>query len=145
MSDENRQPIQLVVPRDGEDTLSHQEQAESCMTCRWKKCSMAAWRAKTIGSHRPHWLMPGPARQIYGLQPAKSPELGDYEYNYCRAVGEEQAEAAVAAARLDYHASFAAACIFVGKEISTIRISSTLSRSALLEGTNPNRARRSPW
>lgn len=56
---------------------------------------------KTLRISSSYWYMPGPPRQIYGLQPVYSRERGDYEYNYGRNPDEEQAETAVAEAQLD--------------------------------------------
>ena len=47
---------------------------------------------KTLRISSSYWYIPGPARQIYGLQPVSSKERGDYEYNYGRSPDEEQAK-----------------------------------------------------
>ena len=92
---------------------------------------------KTLRISSSYWYMPGPPRQIYGLQPVYSRERGDYEYNFVRSPDEEQAETAVAEARLDYHA-LSAICIFVGKVISyNENLGYTVEVVRLLKGSTP--------
>ena len=93
--------------------------------------------AKTIRVFSGFFLMPGPARQIYGLQSGGERDGDIYEYNYNQAIGDEQAETAVAAARLDYH-TLAARAIFVGKGIARDEDSQpNIEVVRVLEGTHP--------
>ncbi len=101
--DQNFEPIQLVVLATAK-RVETSEQRRIMYDVEVEKVLYGGPVGKTLRISSSYWYMPGPPRQIYGLQPVYSRERGDYEYNYGRSPDEEQAEAAVAEARLDYHA-----------------------------------------
>ena len=134
--DQNSDPIQLVVLATAR-RVETPEQRRIIYDLEVEKVLYGGPVGKTLRISSSYWYMPGPPRQIYGLQPVYSKERGDYEYNYGRSPDEEQAEAAVAEARLDYHA-LSAVCIFVGKVVAYDRNSGyTVEVVRLLKGSTP--------
>ena len=102
--DQNLEPIQLVVLATAK-RVETPGQRRIMYDLDVEKALYGGPVGKTLRISSSYFYMPGPPRQIYGLQPVYSKERGDYEYNYGRDPDEDQAEAAVAEARLDYHAS----------------------------------------
>jgi WD40 repeat protein len=85
------------------------------------------------------FYIPGPERKIFALVPEAYGGAADYEAKYAVDVKEENAQMALSAARLDYHA-LAADSIFVGKETALDEnddIKHTIKVVRVLHGPEP--------
>jgi WD40 repeat protein len=129
------EPIQLVVVGVGK-RLPQTRQRESLVEVTVEKVLYGCLAGKTVRFAAPS-LEPGNERQIWGLVPNQSEGPTDYALRYRRSAGEELAQKALAAARLDYHV-LKADCIFLGRQTAVgDQFHGTVEVVRLLHGSEP--------
>jgi WD40 repeat protein len=134
----NLGPIELVVLGTAEPP-DQKESPDAVYQLKVEKVLYGGAPAETLRLH--YWLFPRPTggRQIFVLVSEAYGGPTEYDLKYSVPINDEQAQRALGAARLDYHA-LAADAIFVAREIATGggRQESHLGEvQRLLHGTEP--------